>query len=262
MGWLESLQNSSIAWFILSAFSIFGVLFAVITWIKGKHKREFTYAKTTYQLVIKGVSTIDRLKLLYDDAPISDLSVTRITVWNSGTGEIRREDLYSGQLLCIKSTENARILDASIIQQCDGEKFTASMNESGDVTFDFECAEKRDGFVIQILHSGDADELKPPEAIKGGKIRAYQADSKITVAAGVAGVAAAVAVAVGGVAAGALAAGALAAGAVIAAGVNLDVILNICLILLLISRVLLHISDYNLSIPSKLRKYVKVEIHS
>lgn len=180
MGWIETLKSSNLVWAILSICTCLGVPFFIVTVITGKHKKEFTYARTTFQLVSEGVSSINKLKLLFDETPISDLSVTRFTIWNSGTEEIKREDLYSNQPLCIiNHTETAQILDASIIPESDEkQKFNLSMNEERDVEVDFECAEKKDGVVIQVIHSGNADELKPTIGIKGGKeIQTYYANS-------------------------------------------------------------------------------------
>ena len=177
MSVVESLKNSSIVWAILAVctcLSVPAIIFSVYTWIKGKRKKEFTYARTTFQLVRKGVSTIDKLKLSFGDKPISDLSVTRFTIWNSGTEKIEQVDLYKDEPLRIINSENAQILDASIVPESnEREKFKITLDEK-DVVINFECAEKKDGFVIQVIHSGAADELKPAIGIKGGKeLRAY-----------------------------------------------------------------------------------------
>ena len=173
-------DNSCILGLVVGIFGlvvgILGIMFAVYTWVKGKRKREFTYAKTTFQLVREGASTIKGLEMLYGNKPISDISVTRFTIWNSGTVEITDQDVYSKlppQPLCIKSTENAEILDHSIIQSSNLDKFKTKI-EDKNLTIHFECVEKKDGVVIQVLHTGNADELIPTIGIIGNEKRGMQ----------------------------------------------------------------------------------------
>ena len=180
------LQENPIMWAFLALCTVLAIpaiIISVYTLIIGKRRREFTYAQTTYQVVKSGVSSINKLKLLFNENPIPDLTITRFSIWNSGTEEIRKEDLYFAKPLRIKSLGDTVILDASIIQESDPEhKFEIISINDKDILINFECAEKQDGVVIEVIHSGNADELKPDVGIKGGRsgkeIRDYQANSK------------------------------------------------------------------------------------
>lgn len=145
---------------------VVGIVGIVVSIVMGTRKKEFTYVKTSNRIINMGVSSINNnLKLLFNDEPISDLTVTRIIIWNSGREEISSDnDLYKDKQLKIIGNESTVILDAASIKDSDPKgKFTCSLTN-------------KDGVAIQVLHSGSADELKldKDDIIKGGKIRNYE----------------------------------------------------------------------------------------
>lgn len=169
---IEILKNSPVVWAVLAICSLIGVpsfIFTVVTWIKGKKKKRFSMAKTKYQLIRKGKNEIDKLKLLYDDSEIEDLTITKIAIWNSGNREIRREDIATERPLRIISTGEANILDIRIITQSDPtNKFSIKSANDKEAVIDFEYVNDRDGIVLQILHSGSYSDITFDCKIKGG----------------------------------------------------------------------------------------------
>ena len=170
---IEHLQNSPVVWTILTICSLLTIpslVFAIYTWIKGKQKKEFTISKDGYCIVREGKKKIKKVSLLFDGKEIEDLSVTKFVIWNSGNVDIRREDVASERPLMIHNTGNANILDANIIVETDSTNhFSVDIIDSDRIIIDFEYANKKDGIIVQVIHTGDWDDLAVDYKIKGGE---------------------------------------------------------------------------------------------
>ena len=185
MNWIEALKSSNFVWAFLAICTFIGVPLSIYAIISGKRKKQFSYAKTTYQVLSEGKSPIKKLKFSYGDTPIKDLTVTRFTIWNSGKGAIKSENLHKKLPLCIKNSENVQILDASIVAASDEnvgfdlmnseEKANLDCIDDNDIVIKFYCAAEKDGVVVQIIHCGNSDELTPTvNIIDGKKMQAYR----------------------------------------------------------------------------------------
>ena len=179
---IEHLQNSPVVWTILTICSLLTIpslFFAIYTWIKGKQKKEFTMSKDGYCIVREGKKNIKKVSLLFDGKEIEDLSVTKFVIWNSGNVDIRREDIASERPLMIHNIGSASILDANIIVETDSTNhFSVDIIDSDKIIIDFEYANKKDGIVVQVIHTGDWEDLAVDYKIKGGEpIRNFVSDS-------------------------------------------------------------------------------------
>ena len=174
---LEYLMGNPIAWAILSLLSVFSTVFAIYTWIAGKKRKQFSVSCRSNEIIIAGKSNIDRLQIRYDDQDISDLSCTKFYVWNSGNTVLNASDIVSSRPICIKNTGSAIILNAEIVRVSDETNnfvIKSSTEQAVEVSFDY--VDHGEGFVMQILHSGDSKDLEMDCKIKGGsepKDRSY-----------------------------------------------------------------------------------------
>ena len=170
---IEHLQNSPVVWTVLTICSLLTIpslIFAIYTWIKGKQKKEFSVSKDGYCIVRKGKKKIEKVSVLFDGKEIDDLSVTKFVVWNSGNVDIRCDDIVSDRPLAIRNIGNATILDATIIVETDSSnKFSVINVDSETVMISFEYANKSDGIVVQVIHTGDWEDLIVDYKIKGGE---------------------------------------------------------------------------------------------
>lgn len=170
---IENLKNNSTVWLVLSLCSLIGVpsfIFAIYTWCRGKTKKELSFFKNRYQIVESGRSSIPKFQIFFSGKEINDLTITKFAIWNSGNDVIRREDMVSDNPLCIKCKDDAKILDAKIIAKNeDTNRFSVHRVTTTEVEIDFEYVDKREGIVLQIMHSGDSSDLFLDYKIKGGK---------------------------------------------------------------------------------------------
>lgn len=170
---LDNLKDSFFWSAILDFATLIGIpsfFLAIYSLIKGKRKKEFSVSKDGYWIVKKGKKKIEKMNILFDGKEIDDLTITKFVIWNSGNEEIRREDIVSVKPLLIKNIGKSIILDASIVVESDPTNlFAIKEIEPEKVIFDFENANKSDGIVVQILHTGSSDDLICDCKIKGGE---------------------------------------------------------------------------------------------
>ena len=189
---LETLQNSPYAWAVLSIVAIISLILAIYFGVSANKVKRFYYYTKTNKLVSFNSDKPSSLHLFYDDTEIQDVSVTRIAVWNSGNDVINAADIVESEPLSIKiiddKSDDIRILDSSIDYVSDGtNKFELSFSEDyreenedesrnyKDVV-NFDYAGKRDGFILQIIHTGNPSYIYLDCHIKGGQ-DIYEIDS-------------------------------------------------------------------------------------
>lgn len=170
----EKLQESPYAWTILAICTIVSVILAIWTLVKGRKKLEFSCFETSNEIVEKGESLIADLQLLYKGKAIDNITFTKYAIWNSGTEVINCSDIVSSKPLQIgirpDNPESVEILDAVIIKQSEESNgFEISEINNDHINFQFDYAGRKDGIVVQIVHTGGAASLKIDCKIKGGK---------------------------------------------------------------------------------------------
>lgn len=170
-------MGSSIAWAILSLLTIFSTVFAIYTWVAGKKRKQLSISCRTNEIIIAGKSNIDKLQIRYDGQDIADLSCTKFYIWNSGNTVLNTSDIVSSRPICIKNTGSAVILNAEIVRVSDEtNSFVIKSANEQSVEISFDYVDHGEGFVMQILHSGDSKDLEMDCKIKGGsetKDRSY-----------------------------------------------------------------------------------------
>lgn len=166
---LEKLMGSPIAWAILSIITILSLVLAIIFYLKGKEKKEFSYCLRSSSLIRKNKRKFEKLSVVYDGQAVDDLCVSKFTIWNSGNKTLGREDMVATKELTITASKKNRILDVELIA-CTEEtnKFSATIVDEHTVKVLFDYVDKREGAVVQILHTGTDDTLGIDCKIKGG----------------------------------------------------------------------------------------------
>lgn len=165
----EAIKNNNIIWIILALCTIGSLAYAVFIRIKDKKRKQFTYAIKSNHIIHNSVAKIDKLDLRFDGKRIDDLSITRIVIWNSQNKEIRDNDMVSDYDLSVAIDDDFEILDAKILYENEpANKFTIKNLHSKKITLEFEYVDKKEGVVLQIIHTGKAQNLKVDCKIKGG----------------------------------------------------------------------------------------------
>lgn len=168
---LEELMNNPYTLLILSVCTVFSVIYAIYAGIKSKEKKEISYISNTYKIVRAGKNIIPEIQISYRGQAIEDLTVTRFAIWNSGNRLLNSNDTVDIKPLSIISNDDGPdILDASIIKQSEvSNKFTVNKKNSHFVELKFDYMDRKDGIILQILHTGDIHDISFTGLIKGGK---------------------------------------------------------------------------------------------
>lgn len=168
---LEQLMGNPYAWLFLSFCTIFSVIYAVYMGIKSKEKKQISYSMTTNEIVRSGKDIIPGFQISYCNQTISNLTITRFAIWNSGNRLLNLTDIVETMPLSITSKENgAEILDASIIKYSEkSNKFSVNKKNSHCVEISFDYMDTQEGIILQILHTGSANDIYFTGKIKGGK---------------------------------------------------------------------------------------------
>lgn len=176
--WLRSIQSNP---FISLALAIVGVA-SLIIGIRSRKKLELSYGQSSFQIIKKGKTTIENLYLLFGEKEISDLTITKFAIWNSGNEVIDGKDIVSGKPLQITAHNNAEILDVSITEKVEEtNNFVITDINKNRAEVKFEYVDKKEGVIIQVLHSGDGADLSVDCKIKGGKpVRNISEKERIT----------------------------------------------------------------------------------
>ncbi|MEZ3496545.1 MAG: hypothetical protein K1V97_03135 [Lachnospiraceae bacterium] len=167
----ENLMNNSYIWATLSLITVFAFIFEIYNHTKGKRKKSFTCYKNYCVITENGKGSIPELRLTYKNKEISDLTITKFAVWNHSNKVINWSDMVEAKALRITSdSDNTEILDAKILFQSDETNaFKIKKVDSKNIILTFDYVEDNDGFVLQVLHTGESSHLSVSCKIKGGK---------------------------------------------------------------------------------------------
>lgn len=181
---LESLMNSPIAWSVLSILSVVGFIYAIICQHKNKEKKELSFARKSHMLIQNSKEKFEKLSILYDGKTVSNLCVSKYCIWNSGNRTLNRSDVVQTKEITIATIEDNKILEASILSITEEtNNFTLEKIDEQTVRVLFDYVDRKDGVVIQVVHTGETRALRISCKIKGGKdLRTHSLESnkKIT----------------------------------------------------------------------------------
>lgn len=178
---LEKLMNNPYAWGILAFCTIFSVVYGIWSNCKSKQKKELSCYRNSFNVVRAGKSLIPELELKYNGKEIPELVITKYAIWNSGNEVLRNSDIVEAKPLEIMCDKNeAQILDAKIIQCSDDDnKFRITNVDEENVVINFDYANVKEGIIVQVMHTGEAKNIKVACKIKGGKkVKSYNVDKE------------------------------------------------------------------------------------
>ena len=170
---MQQFMQDLITWINSSTGTIVGVIgivLAVVFYLKGKEKKEFSYCLRSRTLIRKKKAKFEKLSIDYGGKKIDDLCVSNLTIWNSGNKTLNASDMVASKELTITAMEDSKILDVEILKRSEEtNKFSTQLLDEHAVKILFDYADKMEGVVIQIIHTGTNDSLKIGCKIKGGR---------------------------------------------------------------------------------------------
>ena len=161
------LQNNWIL-FLTTTFTIIGFPLSFYFYFKSKKEKSLKFEIKSNNIFKNFESIIQNVKVTCEDKNISTLTITRILMWCDGKETIYDKDIATQMPLIIKSKEGKDILEAKI------ESFNNQTNnitleklENNIYKINFEYLDNKDGFIIQVVHTGNSSK----DIILTGKIK-------------------------------------------------------------------------------------------
>lgn len=166
---LEKLMTNPVAWAVLAASTIISVVLAIVFYLKAKERKVLTYCLRSSSLIRGKKRKLEKLSITYAGNQIDNLSVSRFTIWNSGNKTLNKDDIVATKEVTITALEENKILDAELIACSEGtNNFSVKIIDEHTVKVLFDYVDKKEGAVVQILHTGTNDTLRIDYKIKGG----------------------------------------------------------------------------------------------
>ncbi len=164
--------------FLILAFA--SIFITILTYYLSKRPKKLLFSKSSFNIVSKSLSAIEKLKIEYNNKLIEQLSVSEIVIYNLGKSSIRRNDIAEKDKLRIELLQG-RILTSEIkfqVNQINGYNIKTS-NDRKTITIDFDFMERLEGLVIRMFHTAKNDsEIEIKGTIIGGrKVKSFRSDS-------------------------------------------------------------------------------------
>lgn len=167
---LEKLMTNPYAWAVLSILTIVSFIYAIVTQHINAEKKEFSYSRKFHSLIHKKKGKFEKLSISYDGREIEDLCVSRFTIWNSGNKTLSARDMVDSKELTITALDGNRILDVEIVACSEvTNDFRVQVINEHIVRIVYDYVDKKEGVVIQVIHTGTEDSLTIDCKIKGGR---------------------------------------------------------------------------------------------
>jgi hypothetical protein len=139
----------------------FGVLFGLaVGWIfyrRSLRDPKISYQRKTTTLIDSVPGSLrDRVKVTYEGALISDLHVTRLLIWNSGTAAVQKGSFPEGDELTLKAAKIEGVLGVDVRKTSKASNRVHLTASELGYRIGVSYLNPGDAFVIDVLHRSEA----------------------------------------------------------------------------------------------------------
>lgn len=154
---LSFLLNDPIVYVLLAICTILGAIWGK----KGISKKRLSFKSISFPIIRENTNSISNVNILYKGEPIPNLTITNFVIWNSSDKSIRENDIVpKSQLHFFVNNFDAKILDISIIKTNNPSNNTQIIPLGEEFIFTFDYLNKKNGVVVQVIHTGQNDDIK------------------------------------------------------------------------------------------------------
>ena len=141
------------------AIGFLGILSAIIIYLLSKKEKRPVYLIRNIPVIGQKHSLIgeeDKIKILFNDAQVNQVTVCNITLRNIGKETIDSKDIADGDQLRIVFDTGARILKAYLIKSTrEAINFRITDYQANILSFTFDFLDFNDGALIKVLYDGN-----------------------------------------------------------------------------------------------------------
>lgn len=166
MEFLTEISTSAISWLFFSALAIV----AFYLTYKSVPQKVLKFSLSHNNLISSGKASLPNLKIIYAGTNVDQVTVTKVTFWNSSFPTITEQDIIKAAPLSISARE-CDILEITVLNGEDSaNQIKVKLVDEKTAHIFFDYLDRKEGGVIQIVHTGDRDSIDVSRKIKGGKI--------------------------------------------------------------------------------------------
>lgn len=172
---INQLPSNPWAWMTIAIITIGGFIIAY----RSMPQKVLKFYIINNELITSNKTILTKLDILYNGTPVNNLTVTKIVFWNNAFPTINAIDIVKASPLLISAKEGS-LLDVSIINgQQSSNCITTTDIKDNKVSISFDYLDRKEGGIVQIIHTGNSYDISLSGKLKGGKI-VMQKYSKIT----------------------------------------------------------------------------------
>jgi len=142
---------------LIGAIGIVLGIIGITSTIKSRTRASLSYQDHSLQLIEKSKQLLPKnIEILFDGKPVTRLTKTYMTLWNSGNTTLYGNNIVAEDPLRLEFSKDAQILQAPVIKSNrDANKFISTIraNSPNIVDFNFDYLDPEDGVVVEILHT-------------------------------------------------------------------------------------------------------------
>ncbi len=118
--------------------------------------------------------TLSKIKFLYDETPVEKLTTSKIVFWNNSFRAIKKKNIPKAAPLTI-SLKEGKIIEISVLEGNEtGNKVSISNTSDTHAIIKFDYLNRKEGGIIQVMHTGNEDSISISGKVIGGKIKTSQ----------------------------------------------------------------------------------------
>lgn len=155
---LSVMTGGTIYNIIILVFAIVGIGASFYFYKRSKKMTSVAYAVRTIRLISKGKQKLSDINMVHrDNSPVTDLSISKIALWNDGIETINADSIARINTLRIEVDSRFEILGANIqFEKNPSNDFHLSISENRKVVnIKFDYFDPDEGVVIQLYHTGE-----------------------------------------------------------------------------------------------------------
>ena len=139
--------------------AVAGLIFSYYFYQKSKKNKIPRFIVRTICLIKDNIQKIKSVHIQYADREVSNISISKLALWNEGKGTIDSSDVAKNNPLRIQIDEKYEILDCEIIYQKNSSNgFSIALSEDRkSIAIDFDYFDYLEGIIVQIYHTGNSN---------------------------------------------------------------------------------------------------------
>ncbi|GED13760.1 hypothetical protein [Aneurinibacillus migulanus] len=164
-----------LAWVVANPYfalatAVAGIISLILT-VKARPQKKPRYLITGKNIIRDYQKGIEELEITCKGEPVSNLTVTKIMIWNKGNQTIDKSDITEKAPLRINISDGFEILvHTKIFEKDPVNNFTIrEAPDKSHLLIDFDYLDKNDGATIQLFHTAPSSvHIKVEGKVKGG----------------------------------------------------------------------------------------------